>query len=106
MAYDSINSGNNYNWLFQVTTPHTSDCLNIDLKLGSRNQTNTNPKNQVSILQRFLIDNYYLGIPSPTGYFGFMTLSAVKDFQVTNNKPSSGYVGSITRGLMNDPACQ
>ncbi len=42
-----------------------------------------------------------LGVPFPTGFFGWLTLSAVKDFQRSNGLPVTGFVGPLTRGLLN-----
>lgn len=36
-----------------------------------------------------------------TGYFGLLTLNAVKCFQTENNIPSTGYVGVLTRTAIN-----
>ncbi len=39
-----------------------------------------------------------------TGYFGVLTLKAVKDYQSKNNLPPTGYVGAMTRGVLNGTA--
>jgi hypothetical protein len=57
----------------------------------------------VTQLQLILIADGYLKISSPTGYFGAMTRTAVKAYQSANNiYPVSGYVGPITRALLNE----
>ena len=52
-------------------------------------------------LQDFLYDKGYLSV-SPTGYFGLVTLRAVKSYQTANNIPSTGYVGVLTRSKINE----
>ncbi len=42
-----------------------------------------------------------LGISPATGYFGNMTLAAVKTYQTANMIPSTGFVGPMTRDKMN-----
>ncbi len=42
-----------------------------------------------------------LGISPATGYFGNMTLAAVKTYQTANMIPSTGFVGPMTRAKMN-----
>jgi hypothetical protein len=65
-----------------------------DLKLGMSNL-------DVWKLQRFLVKGGY-GTFTPTGFFGFKTLSAVMAYQRAKGiKPVSGYFGPITRGRMN-----
>lgn len=55
----------------------------------------------VSALQEFLVDQGYLNYQA-TGNFYSLTLSAVKRFQTAQGiTPVSGYVGPITRGVIN-----
>ena len=56
----------------------------------------------VSKLQEILISEGYLFIREPTGYFGNLTLEAVKNYQRDNKiSPVSGYVGPKTREVLN-----
>ncbi|KKR45002.1 MAG: Cell wall hydrolase, sleb, partial [Parcubacteria group bacterium GW2011_GWA2_40_14] len=71
--------------------------LNFNLKYRSRD-ANTN--GEVSTLQDFLQSQNYLS-SEPTGYFGILTLKAVKDFQRDNGITPTGYVGPITRAKIN-----
>lgn len=46
------------------------------------------------------LKGYFKGIVS--GYFGWQTNEAVKAFQLANNLPATGFVGSLTRELLNN----
>lgn len=54
----------------------------------------------VTELQDLLVEGGYLHV-NPTGFFGLLTLQAVKDFQTANNVPSTGYFGVLSRGVAN-----
>jgi len=51
---------------------------------------------EVSTLQDFLQEQDFLS-SEPTGYFGLLTLKAVKSFQSANEIVPTGYVGPMTR---------
>jgi len=69
--------------------------FDYDLYFGMRSPA-------VSKLQEVLISQGYLFIREPTGYFGSLTLQAVKDYQAVNKiSPVSGYVGPLTRQCLN-----
>jgi peptidoglycan hydrolase-like protein with peptidoglycan-binding domain len=70
-----------------------SASVDINLKYGHKNE-------DVSVLQNFLIDIGFLKSEA-TGYFGKLTLKAVKDYQLSKNLPVTGYVGSMTRDKIN-----
>ena len=56
----------------------------------------------VTELQKVLIAGGYLKISAPTGWFGPMTLAAVKAYQTANGiTPVSGFVGPLTRAVLN-----
>lgn len=55
----------------------------------------------VNQLQQVLIDAGYLHIALPTGWFGPMTQAAVKLYQAAHGVPATGYVGPLTRGVLN-----
>jgi N-acetylmuramoyl-L-alanine amidase len=90
----------------QVTTVDysNSNCVEInnDLELGKKDTTAN--ANSVSILQGFLYKNGYL-TSTPTGFFGNMTLSAVKAFQTANGINPTGYVGPMTRSKIKNLDC-
>jgi len=52
-------------------------------------------------LQEVLIDEKYLQISSPTGWFGPLTLGAVQLFQSTWGIMPTGFVGPVTRAWLN-----
>jgi peptidoglycan hydrolase-like protein with peptidoglycan-binding domain len=58
----------------------------------------------VSGLQNFLINKGYLQSEA-TGYFGAMTLKAVKSYQAAKGFGQTGYVGPLTRGAMKTDSC-
>jgi len=74
------------------TTTSSGSCFTTDLKQGMTSDS-------VKLLQT------KLGVIS-TGYFGPLTLAAVKTFQANNAiSPVAGYVGAITRAKLNSLYC-
>ncbi|MFA5131843.1 MAG: ice-binding family protein [Candidatus Paceibacterota bacterium] len=72
----------------------TSFAFLKDLRFGSRGE-------DVNELHKFLIAGGYLNIPSPTGYFGSMTRTAVAKWQKANKVyPTMGYFGKLSRAKM------
>ncbi len=79
-----------------------TETINKNLFFGSKGE-------EVYKLQRFLLAYGYILEDSVTGYFGYITQSAVKKFQTANNIVSSGtpastgfgVVGPITRKIIN-----
>ncbi len=65
--------------------------FNTNLKYGQRNA-------DVMALQT------KLGVTPATGYFGKITLAAVKAYQTANKIPSTGFVGPMTRAALNSGA--
>lgn len=57
--------------------------------------------NDVIELHKVLIAEGYLHIPAPTGWFGPLTLAAVKEYQAANGIITTGFVGPLTRGALN-----
>lgn len=81
-----------------VTTPTPSTTLYVTKNLAYKSRGT-----QVVLLQRILIEKGHLETEA-TGYFGVMTLKAVKDFQRANNIVPTGFVGPLTRAaLMRTP---
>ena len=69
--------------------------FNNDLEFGMQNE-------EVKELQKVLMALGLLKILEPTGYFGNLTLQAVKDYQTLKLiTPVSGYVGPLTRAELN-----
>jgi peptidoglycan hydrolase-like protein with peptidoglycan-binding domain len=70
--------------------------FNNDLSFGMQND-------EVKELQKVLMFMALLNIKEATGYFGNLTLQAVKDYQALNSiTPVSGYVGPLTREKLNN----
>ncbi len=66
----------------------------VDLSLGSNGAA-------VTALQQLLLQGGFYNGPI-TGYFGPMTLAAVKKFQIAHKiTPANGYVGPTTRTILN-----
>lgn len=89
-----------------VTAPtitNTGNCMNLTYSLKFKDK-DINRKGEVTILQKFLKDKGYLNV-LPTGYFGTLTLKAVKSFQKANGINQTGLVGSITRGKIKAMLC-
>jgi peptidoglycan hydrolase-like protein with peptidoglycan-binding domain len=76
-----------------ATLTSASASLTSNLKYGQRSP-------QITELQDFLADKGFLAA-SPTGYFGLLTLKAVKNYQTDRNLPSTGFVGPMTREIIN-----
>jgi peptidoglycan hydrolase-like protein with peptidoglycan-binding domain len=60
---------------------------------------------EISKLQDFLFRFNYMSVRSVTGYFGIVTLNAVKKFQAQNGISTTGYVGPITRERIRANSC-
>lgn len=67
--------------------------IDLNLKYGQKGQ-------EVSELQEFLVDKGIL-TGNATGFFGLLTLKAVKAYQVSQKLPSTGFVGPMTRSKIN-----
>jgi len=75
----------------QGDTSTATYCWHTNLKYGMRS-------NDVKLLQE------KLGVIN-TGYFGPLTLAAVKNFQAANGVPATGFVGELTRAQLNAKFC-
>lgn len=73
--------------------PSVSTPITKNLYLGSHGK-------DVVTLQTFLIKEGYFK-SFATGYYGFVTFQAVKKFQSDHNLATVGYVGTLTRALIN-----
>lgn len=90
--YEVWAPGNGYNGCTDPAAP----VLRRDLWYGCQGY-------DVYVLQRFL-KKQGLFLQEPTGYFGPVTGSAVRDFQILHNiKPVLGYCGALTRPFINIP---
>ena len=68
--------------------------FNKDLWFGMNNSDVVELQNKLKTLGFFTF-------PTSTGYFGPITLAAVKALQTANGIPATGYVGSLTRAALN-----
>jgi hypothetical protein len=85
--------------------PNPTDTACVSLAYNLRYQSRDIATNgEVSTLQDFLQSNGYLN-NEPTGYFGLLTLKAVKSFQGANSIEPTGYVGPITRAKIQALTC-
>lgn len=71
------------------TPPPSTTIITKNLFVGSRGS-------EVTKLQEFLIGKGYMR-GTATGYFGFITYHAVREFQGAHAIPSTGFVGVLTR---------
>ncbi len=71
-----------------------SASIDISLKQGMRGQ-------EVTELQQFLNEKGFL-VSSSSGFFGTLTLKAVKAYQLSVGLPTSGFVGLMTRTKINE----
>ena len=81
-----------------------SSCINLSNNMRYR-MRDISVNGEVSTLQDFLQTRGYLN-SEPTGFFGILTLKAVKDFQSANGISPTGYVGPITRAKIRELSCQ
>lgn len=90
---DFINANNGINGqVLGVTTVHI---FLKDLKLGTRG-------NDVKELQKILISTKFLALNTPTDYFGTMTQTALRKWQLANGLPVTGYLDQATRTFLNN----
>ena len=84
-------------------TMPVSACLVISHNLAYRSR-DINTNGDVSALQDFLQAKGHLN-SEPTGFFGLLTLGAVKKFQSANGIESTGFVGPLTRAKIKNLTC-
>lgn len=81
----------------------SSSCLSLINNLQYKS-TDILTNNEVTALQKYLQTKGYLNT-NPVGYFGLLTTSAVKKFQVSNGINATGYVGPLTRAKIKNLTC-
>lgn len=79
-------------------------CLKFTNAIRYKDNDTTKQTTHVRDLQQVLYDKGYLSV-KPTGYFGMLTLKAVKQYQKENSIPQTGFVGEITRGMLRSDVC-
>jgi peptidoglycan hydrolase-like protein with peptidoglycan-binding domain len=75
-----------------VTMPRHNFAANLSLGMQT---------SDVLELQKRLRELGHFSFPTDTGYFGPVTREAVMSFQAAHNLPITGFVGPLTRGLLN-----
>jgi len=86
-----------------VQADTASSCITLSHNL--RYQTNDAVTGgDVTRLQTLLIAKGYLNTTA-SGYFGALTLAAVKKYQVASGVDATGYVGPLTRTSINNSQC-
>jgi|GEM_PF-2720602 peptidoglycan hydrolase-like protein with peptidoglycan-binding domain len=55
---------------------------------------------EISALHKVLIAGRFLNIPKPTGWYGKLTLAAVKNWQIKNGLPATGVIGAKERAVL------
>lgn len=83
--------------------PNTTSCVVLINNFGIKS-IDTNTGYEVSKLQDFLQDKGFLN-SDPTGYFGKLTESAVRSYQMSKGLSSTGYVGPLTRAAIQSDTC-
>lgn len=85
--------------------PTVSDCVTLQSSNLRYKARDINTNGEVSTLQDFLQSQGYLN-NEPTGYFGLLTVKAVKSFQKSNGISPTGYVGLVTRAKIKEMTCE
>lgn len=85
-------------------TSSYNSCLILSNNFGYRSR-DAYTNGEVSALQDFLQTKGFLS-SEPSGFFGLLTLGAVKSFQIANSIDQTGYVGPLTRAKINSLSCQ
>ncbi|MEN9622171.1 MAG: hypothetical protein RLZZ67_605 [Candidatus Parcubacteria bacterium] len=99
--------GGGYTSTLRRTTATTTNATIISRVLGAESYRFTTylrygmTDAAVKELQDKLRLQGFFTYPTSTGYFGSVTLSAVKAFQASRNLPTSGYVGPVTVAELN-----
>jgi len=83
--------------------PNTSTCVSLQNSLRYQSR-DVSTNGEVSTLQDFLQSKGYLN-SEPTGYFGLLTVAAVKSFQSASGMGGDGYVGPPTRAKIKAVSC-
>jgi hypothetical protein len=90
----------------QTAPQHTIDelCVELSRNLGFR-MKDAAVGGDIAKLQNVLHVSGFFKSES-TGYFGLLTLQAVKDFQKTHGIAPTGFVGPLTRGKIAELTCK
>lgn len=83
----------------KALAPTGKKCLNLTVNLSKNSRSAS-----VFSLQVFLVDKGFLVI-QPTGYFGTLTVSAVKNYQKSRGITPTGAVFALTRQAIKKDSC-
>lgn len=78
--------------------------LGIEFFRFAKNLSYCQTNNDIKELQKRLMRDGYMATSTPTTYFGVKTLAAVKKYQRAHSLPDTGYVGPLTREVLNGKA--
>jgi hypothetical protein len=79
-------------------------CLTLQTPLLRYQSRDVDTNGEVSALQDFLISKGLLS-GSPTGFYGRLTVSAVKSYQQSKGVISTGSVGPLTKSVIQNETC-
>ena len=86
-----------------LVNENNGTCLNLKNELGYQSR-DIYTNGEVSALQDFMQTNGYLNT-APVGFYGLMTVDAVKRFQSSYGIKATGYVGDYTRSKIKELTC-
>lgn len=92
-------------FMFSFSFSFASDasCV-VSANVGIKN-SDAQTAGDVTRLQNFLTSNGYLAEGNISGYFGELTLAAVKAFQAANGIDTTGFVGPSSRAKISSVGC-
>ena len=79
-------------------------CINMQTQILRFRANDSSTNGEVSLLQDFLIDKGYL-TGSPTGFYGRLTVNAVKSYQREVGVSPTGNVGPLTKSFIIKETC-
>lgn len=79
-------------------------CMKFTDPIRYKDNDTSKQTTHVRDLQNVLFEKGYL-TTKPTGYFGALTLQAVKQYQKANGISQTGFVGEKTRGVLRSHVC-
>lgn len=79
-------------------------CINLQTPVLRFRSNDVSTNGEVSLLQDFLIDKGYL-TGSPTGFYGRLTVNAVKSYQREIGVSPTGNVGPLTKSFIQRETC-
>jgi peptidoglycan hydrolase-like protein with peptidoglycan-binding domain len=84
--------------------PSNDSCVSLQTSVLRYKSTDRATGGEVSILQDFLVGKGYLS-GAPTGFYGRLTVVAVKQYQKSIGVSATGNVGPLTRSIIEKETC-